>query len=135
MSFIPRFKLYNVGDSLIYTFPYVQYTNAPRSVKSLVEIKSQRGKGSIIIDGGDDNWDLIIRFLITGEDYEEITSKIATLESTIQLNTPYVLRIDKTDSTYFEYKVKRISAIEYSESLRNGEGIQECTLTLRVNSW
>ena len=136
MSFIPKFRIYNsAGDTIIYTFPYVQYTNAPRSVKSVVEIKSQRGKGSIIIDGGEDSHQIIIRFLIDGEDYEEVTEKIVALESAIALNTPYLLRIEKTDSTYFEWNVKRVDAINYAESLRNGQGIQKVSITLLANSW
>lgn len=138
MSFIPQFKLYDsTGITLKYTFPIVQYTNAPQSPKKIVEIEGQRGKGSITIDGGGQAWDLEIRglFMITSADegYVEITAKIVDIEDKIQLNIPYILRIDKTDSTYFEYKVKRIEPINYSESLRTDS--QEYRVILRVNSW
>jgi len=131
---IPKFKIWNsAGDSLLYTFTYAQSTNLPQSAKKVVEIESQRGKGSIIIDGGENSWDLVIKFLISGDDYEDVTAKIVALESAIALNTPYILKVNKTSSTYFEYNVKRISPIVYTEGLRNS--ILECSITFRANSW
>jgi len=134
----PYFKLYaSNGTDLVYTFPIVQSTNLPQTVKKTIEIKGQRGKGSIIVDGGNDTWDLEIRglFVIDNADegYEEITVKIDTIESAIELNTPYVLRVDKTDSTYYEYNVKRINPITYPSSLRTD--LQEYIVTFIVNSW
>lgn len=138
MSFVPTFKIYDsTGVSLLYTFPIVQYTNAPQSPKKIVEIEGQRGKGSITIDGGGQAWDLEIRglFMITSADegYEEITADIDAIESVIVLNTPYILRIDRTASTYWQYRVKRIEPINYSESLRTDSQIYE--IRFRVNSW
>jgi hypothetical protein len=134
----PYFKLYaSDGTTLVYTFPIVQYTNAPQSHKRTVVIEGQRGKGCIIVDGGEASWDLIIRglFMITESDegYEDITAKIDAIETAIVLNTPYILRIDKTDTTYYEYKVKRILPIDYRESLRTDS--QEYQVVFKVNSW
>ena len=134
----PFFKLYaSDGTTLLYTFLLVQQTNAPQSVKKTVEIEGQRGKGSIIIDGGEASWDLIINgvFAIFNADegYEEITDAIDAIETAIQLNTPYILRIDKDASTYYEYHVKRVEPIEYPESLRTDS--QRYTVHLKVNSW
>lgn len=134
-SFIPRFKLYDsTGLNLIYQFIAVQATNAPQSVKKTVEIKGQRGKGGLIIDGGDDWWDLYIEGIIMAVDgYEDLIVSIDALESAVVLNTPYILKIDKTVSTYYEYKVKRIEPITYSDNLRTDS--QEYRIILKVNSW
>lgn len=134
MSFVPTFKLYDsTGLNLLYTFPVVQETNSPKSVKKTVVIEGTRGKGCIIIDGGEDIWDLNIRGILSGDDYEALVVAIDAMESAIQLNTKYILKIDKTSSTYYEYKVKRILSINYPQSLRNN--IQEYTCVLKVNSW
>lgn len=134
----PFFNLYaSDGITLIYTFPLVQYTNVPQSPTKIVEIEGQRGIGSLIIDGGKAPWNLIIRgiFAITDADegYEEITADIVDIENKIVLNTPYILRIDKTASTYWEYKIKRIVPIEYPENLRTDSQVYICSF--RVNSW
>jgi len=134
----PYIKLYDsTGVVLQYTFKYVQSINAPQTPRRTVEITGQRGKGSLIIDGGQDVWDLIIsgKFIIEDADegYEDLTADIDAMESAIQLNTPYIIRIDKTAVTYYEYNVKRIEPIEYPESLRIDS--QEYICRLRVNCW
>lgn len=138
MAFIPSFDLYaSNGITLIYTFPVVQYTNLPVSNGRYIEIEGQRGIGSIILDGGQSPFDIIINgfFMIqsASEGYTDIVEDIANIESTIVLNTPYYLRVDKTISTYWEYKVKRILPIEYPESLRTD--YQEYKVTLRALCW
>ena len=59
----PYFKLYDSGNNLIYTFPLVQATNAPQTPRKSVVIESQRGKGAIILDGGEEIWELYIKGL------------------------------------------------------------------------
>jgi len=136
MNYIPKFYLYDsTRITLLYTFELVNYTNAPQSIKRTVEIEGQRGIGYIIIDGGDKAWDMIISGILDGADYDEITNKIYIMETTIAVNTPYILRFNKTKNTYFEYRVKRIGIIEYPESLRNEWEFQKYTCILKVNSW
>lgn len=133
-TWVPKFKLYNsAGTGLIYTFPAVNFTNAPQTVKDTVEITNLRSKGAIIIPGGEKPWDLVLNFTIIGEDYEDVTSQIVSLENTVQIDTPYVLRIDKTPSSYFEYAVKRLQPFNYDSNLRNY--YQEIRATLRANCW
>jgi len=137
-DFTPSFKLYNSGDGglLRYTFIAVQYTNAPQTTGKHVEIKGQRGIGSIIIDGGTDTWELIIRGILYNEgddDYQDLTVDIDALEAAVVYNTPYLLRIEKTALTYYEYKVKRVKSITYSESFRTD--FQEYEIKLLVNTW
>lgn len=140
MSWTPEFKLYaSDGVTLVYTFPVVQATNAPQSPKKVVEHQGQRGKGSIIIDGGEAPWDLTIRGILTTEEdigadaYKDLISKMDTLESSVALNTQYVLHIDKTESTYYSYNVKRIQPITYETGLRINA--QEYEVILRANCW
>lgn len=134
----PYIKLWSSdGSSLIHTFNLVQSINIPQSPRRTVEIKGQRGKGSIIIDGGEDTFDIIIKglFMIDDADegYEDLTVDIDAMESAIATNTPYLLRMDKTASTYYEYHVKRIEAIDYPENLRNNS--QEYVCRLKANCW
>lgn len=132
--FIPTFKLYaSDGLTLVYTFPVVQYTNAPQSNKKSTLVESIRGNGGIIIPGSNAVWDLIVRFILLDDNYEDITTKIDALESAIVLHTAYVFKLDKTISTSYSYNVKRVEPIEYSESMRVYD--QEVTVKFKVNAW
>jgi len=136
MSYIPKFRIYaSNGSTLKYTLTMVQDANYPHSEKDLIEHTNQRAKGSILIDGGDKAWDLSIRFVISGIDYEGLISKIDEIETNIPQNIPLVLKIDKTSNTAYTYKVKRISPIEYPIGDDFRVNYQEITMTLRVNAW
>ena len=136
-NFVPSFQLWSSdGLTLLYTFPAVNFTNAPQSVPDSVEITNLRSSSAIIIDGGEDKpWDLQINFNLSGADYTELTSKIETLENTVQTKTAYLIRIQKSDvaSHWFEFKVKRLLPFNYPESLRRG--IQPVQAIFRANSW
>ena len=134
MPVIPSFRLYaSNGTTLVHTFEVVQYTNAPSSPKRIIIIEGQRGVGCLTIDGGEACWDLILRGIIVADDYEALTTKIDSMQTDIVINTGYVLKFDKTDSTVYSYNVKLLEPITYSESLRTGH--QEYTITLKANSW
>jgi len=137
-DFIPRFKLYaSNGVTLLYTFEAVQRTNAPQTPLRHIPIEGVRGKGALIIPAGTETWELEIEgvMYIDGatEGYEELIAKIDVMESAIALNTAYYLYIDKTDSTYYSYKIKRVESIEYPESLRTTS--QRYNIRFLVNSW
>jgi len=134
MVWVPQFKLYDsTGTSLLYTFPAVEYTNAPQSAEEVIEVTNIRSKGSLFIEGGETVWNLELRFNLYGDDYGAVTALIENLENTIEFNEPYVLRIDKTGGSYFEYKVKRLRPFTYPESLRNF--LQKVQAVFTVNSW
>jgi len=136
MSFVPRFKIYDsTGMSLLYTFPLVQDHNAPKSPKKSIPVTNFNASTEIILEGGNAPWDWIVEFLITGENYEEIEGALDSLNSTIEVHVPYILRIDKTISTYYEYKVKRLQEFDISKSLRNGDGVVTVVGTFRVGAW
>lgn len=134
MSWTPSYILYNSsGTGQIYTFPNVQSDNSPQDPFDYVEIDGLRGQGSIIIPGSEMSWDLELRFILCGTDYQDLISKIDTLESTIIKNTPYILKIDRTESTTKDYKVKRLQSFNFDTSFRTS--IQRVTAIFRVNSW
>jgi len=135
MSFVPKFQLYDsAGTTLLYTFPVVQESNHPFTSSKAVEIESQRGKGSILIDGGQESWDLTFRGVLSADNYEELVPKMDELDSTVALNTPYILKIGKTATTNYEYKIKRVLSIIWGvTNFRNN--FIEYTITLRVNCW
>lgn len=133
MAIIPTFKLYNSSDVYIMTLPAVFYTNAPQTIKKYTEVSGIRGTGSIIIPGSDDNWNIIIKGVLNGDNYEEIVTVMDNLESNFVALTPYYIKLDKSAITQYSYKVKRLVPIEYPESLRTN--FQEYMITARVNAW
>jgi hypothetical protein len=138
MTWIPRFKLYDSDSiTLVHQFEAPQQTNAPQSSIRHIPIEGVRGKGRLIIPAGTETWDLEIEGVLyidaAVEDYQDLTAKIDEMENNIALNTAYYLRIDKTPSTYYEYKVKRVEPIEYHESLRTDS--QRYTVRFIVNAW
>jgi hypothetical protein len=132
MSWIPRFKIYDVDLNLKITIPNVSYTNAPQSIKKSTLIEGIRGNGGIVVSGSKSTWDLILRGVLIADNYEALTVLIDNLESTIEENVQYILKIDKTISTTYTYNVIRLEPINYSESLRNN--YQEFEIILKVLS-
>ncbi len=130
------FKLYQSdGLTLVYTFPVVQDCNYPASPRRNILIEGTRGKGGILIDGGDSVWDLNITGYLIANSYEELITKIDEMENNVVANTPYILKINKTISTYYEYKVKRIDAIEYPIDEGFRTNYQLYTVHFKVNVW
>jgi hypothetical protein len=134
MTWYPHFKLYaSNGSTLVYTFNFIQNENGPQDPFNNTEITGFRGQGSLIIPGSLSAWDLTLDFCLVGTDYQDLISKMDSLESTIVANTPYILKIDRTPSTTKDYNVKRIVPIQWQSSYRLK--LQKGIITLRVNSW
>ena len=133
-----RAKLYaSDGVSLAYTFDTVQDTNLPRasSKKSLI-METVRSKGCIVIDGGDDYWELTLDCTLSAANYEAIIAAIDALETAVTLQTAFVLKFDKTSTTTYSYNVKRINEIEWL-GVREDKRlyIQKYRITFLANSW
>lgn len=136
MSIVPVFQLYaSNGTTPVYTFPLVQDTNLPKTAKKAIVHQGFRGIGSLVCETGNESFDGTISFIINYSDYEDWCTKIDSLESTIVFNTPYVLSIPKSVSTYYTYNVKRVQDISYDKNMRNGLGKQVVTVTFLVNAW
>ncbi len=127
-----KFKLYEAdGTTLRYTFPVIFSANYPHSERNIIEHSNFRGKGSIPVDGGMSSWDLVLRGVLSAENYDDLMVLVADLEDKVVLNSPYVLKITKSATTTWDYFVKRITPIEYPEdSLRIN--FIEYTCKLRV---
>ena len=139
---VPKIKLYaSNGTTLLYTFPAVQDHNAPGNDKNSIAISNFRAAGGIIIPGGNKMWELTISFIILAEGYENLAPAINSLETTIEFHTPYLIKVDMTDNSYFNqsaggYKVKRTKPFEYpdrSKDLMND--MQKVTARFDVNAW
>jgi hypothetical protein len=132
-----KFNLYQTnGTSLVHTFETIFSANYPHTEKTLIEHTNVRGKGSIIVDGGDSSWDLTLKGVIFAADYDAIMTKVAAIESAVVLNTPYYLKITDKAGTVnkYEFKCKRITPIEYTEdNIRTN--YLEYQVTLRIFSW
>lgn len=142
MPWVPSFRLYaSDGSTLLYTFTAVQDHNAPGNVINTIAISNFRGAGGVIIPGGNKIWELTISFVLLSDGYTNVAQAVDNLESTIICNTPYIIRIDETPTSYFNqasggYKVKRIKPFDYtnrSQDLMND--IQRVTAHFDVNAW
>lgn len=128
------FRIYaSNGSTLLHTFSTVFSANFPHTEKNLIEHTNPRGKGSIIVDGGNSSWDLIIKGVIFASGYYNLMTAVDSMESNIVLNTPYVITISDGSKTY-SYNCKRILPIEYQDdSLRTDYLEYNCIL--RILSW
>jgi hypothetical protein len=136
VAFPVLYRLYaSNGSTLVYTFPLVQSDNSPQDPKDFVEIAGLRGVGSIIIPGSTLAWDLTIRFILQGADYSALIAAMDTLETTIVQQTPYVLKIDRTQSTTKNYNVMRLSPFVFEDDGDFRNTFQTVQVTFRVNSW
>jgi hypothetical protein len=136
--FVPKFKLYDsTGTTLLFTFPACQNTNLPQNPQDTVTITNLRSAGAVVINGGTKPFEAFIEFWIFGDaQYTDVINAIDTLYSTITINTPFLLRVDKDASHVYEYKVKRIVDFEWQNiqvDLRQNR--QEVTIKFLANSW
>jgi hypothetical protein len=111
----PRIRLYESdGVTLVYEFDNVVEINDNRDPARFIEHKNFRGHGSVIVPGSDDSWDLPLTFILLGTDYEDLTSKIDTVKSSVEKFTKYILKIDKTTGgSTQDYKVMRLESFEF----------------------
>lgn len=137
MAYVPVFALYaSNGSSLVYTFTYTQNINEPNDPYDSVQIDGLRGIGSLIIPGSAQSWEMVIDFIIEGTDYEDLMSKVDSINSTIVPFTPYVFKAGRTSSTSASYNVKRIRPIEQTNT-QEGRRMRfaKMRIYLQVNTW
>ena len=134
MPWYPKYNLYAAnGSTLVYAFQYILSDNSPQDSLRFTEITGFRGQGSIIIPGSTQPWDLQLTFFLRNADYASLIAAMDSIESTIVLGTPYVLKIDRTISTTKDYNVKRLTPIIWEDTKR--VRYQKGTIQFRVNSW
>jgi hypothetical protein len=133
----PRFRLYQSnGSTLVYEFDCVTSIDDWQDPITFSEHTSLRGQGSIISEGATAPWDLNLSFILTGDDYEDLSAQINSLLSTIVKNTKYILKVDLTPSTTKEYKLKRLQSFSFPLTDRKKRvNIQTVEATFRVDCW
>lgn len=139
-STFPRFRLYeNDGTTLVYEFALVtNWDNSPFQDPETFSLhKSLRGQGTIVSEGSQDSFEFPLNFMLTADDYEALVAQMNALPSTIVFNTQYVLKIDLTNSTTKDLKVKRLSSILFPSGTSGKKVVtnQSGTITFLVDSW
>jgi hypothetical protein len=134
MSWFPKYKLYaSDGTTSVYPFQYILSDNSPINTLRFTEITGFRGQGSIIVPGSTQPWDLQLTFFLCNTNYDTLIAAMDSIESTIALGTPYILKIDRTISTTKDYNVKRLTPIQWEDT--NRVRYQKGVIIFRVNSW
>jgi len=127
------FKVYLESEQPEFTFPVVFSANYPHSEKKVIEHENVRGKGSIVIDGGEKVWTIDLRGVLSGDDYDDLMEKVDEMEESVLINVPYTLVISN-GTTEYVYNVKRITSIIYQDdNLRTN--FMEYQIALRVGAW
>ena len=108
------FKVYLESEQPEFTFPVVFSANYPQSIKKSTVIEGTRGNGCIVIGGSKSSWDLTLKGVLSGTDYDDLMSKVDELEKSVENNIPYTLVISN-GTTEYVYNVKRITPITYQE--------------------
>jgi hypothetical protein len=128
------FKIYaSDGTTPVYTLPVVFDANYPYSASKIIEHENVRSKGSIVINGGEQSWDLNLKGVVMAADYDALMTIVNAIESAIVINTPYYIKISSGTTTH-SYKCKRITPIEWqNDSLRTK--YIEYAISLRINCW
>ena len=139
MPFVPKFTLYDsTNTTLIYTFMAVQNTNLPQTPRDTVTVTNLRSQGAIVIDGGIKPFTANLDFVLWTDSaaYEDLAVLIDALEVAIPINTAFVLRVDKSPSTYWSYKVKRLVPFDYSDVQQDQRlARQKVSAHFLANSW
>ena len=139
MAFVPKFTIRSADNvTQLYQFSAVQSTNLPQTVRDTITISNQRARGAVVIDGGIKSFEAKIDFVLWSDslDYEDISAQIDTLETTIPINTPFILRMDKTSTTWYDYKIKRLVPFDYQDVPTDKKiGRQKVSATFLTDSW
>jgi hypothetical protein len=135
MAWKPRFRLYaSNGSTLVYEFEHVQSISGwPSDEPSSIEITNLRSQGSIQIAGGLKSYDITLQGILQAADYSALTTAILSLRDTVDPNTNYVLKLDKTSTTTDDINVVRVVPIVFEDSQRTR--FQKYTVTFRANAW
>lgn len=116
-----------------YNLPHVFHISDPQEGIKATVIKGNRGDGSIVIPGGKSSQYIRARGKVYAEDYIELTSFINEIRSNVTTNVATLTMKHKEGITWitdWSYTVRRISEIEFPESLRTG--IQEYEIEFLV---
>lgn len=133
----PRFRLYETdGITLVYEFDCVTNINDWQDPSTFVEHSSLRGQGSHISEGSQESWDLVLDFILQGDDYEDLVSQIESLQTAIPKFERFILKVDKTPSLTKDYKVMRVNSFIMNLSRKKKRvNIQDVQVIFKVDVW
>jgi hypothetical protein len=138
MSWVPSHKIYQTnGTTLVYNIGQVIRREPAMNlaVPDYIEHENLRGSGSIIIPGGSKAYDMTLYARLGASNYTNLMTALSTLESTIAINTRYILKIDLSSTTTQDLNVMRIQPIVVDNSRGKLHTFLYYTLTLRINCW
>jgi hypothetical protein len=135
MAWKPRFRLYqNDGLTLVYEFEHIQSISGwPSDEPNSIKITNLRSQGSIQIAGGLKSYDITLQGILQAADYEALTTAILSLRDTVDPNTNYVLKIDKSSIASDSINVIRVEPIKFEDSFRTT--FQKYSVTFRALAW
>jgi len=120
-----------------YTFPIVFHISDPKEGMKATVIEGNRGDGAIIIPGGKKSQEIRIRGILADSDgYEDLTDKMNEMKTKVSTNPATLTLRHWTGATWqtdWSYTVRRISEIEFTESLRTDS--QEYEITFIVTNY
>lgn len=109
--------------SVEYTFPNVFSISDPSAGMKATVIEGNRGDGSIVIPGGKKSQEIIIRGkLFDADGYKALTALMTDMRTKVN-NDLATLTMEHYDGGWqpdWAYSVRRISEIEFDESMRTG---------------
>lgn len=119
-----------------YDFPLVQSCPDPmEGIKNVVH-EGNRASGSVIIPGGKKSQEIIVKGVLVGEGYTAIQTLITDMKTKVTTEVGTLTKKYWNGSTWantWSYSVRRISAIEFEDSLQTND--QNYTVTFLILSY
>jgi len=121
-----------------YTLPHVFSLSDPLEGMKAVTIKGNRGNGTIVIPGGKESQQIIVRGYLWAEGggYEALTTLINEMRTKVTTNSATLKLQHYSGGSWIDdwsYTVRRLDEIIFSPSLRTS--IQEYEITFLVISY
>lgn len=137
MAWTPSHKVYaSNGTSLLYTIEDVMDRNPALAltIPDTVSYENLRSSGEITVSGGNKAYDMTLYARLASSSYTNLMTALEALKVAIPINTNLYLKIDKSDSTTEDIKVKRLS-IEVDTTKGNLNKWLYYTITFRCLAW
>ena len=139
MPWYPTFNLYE-DDNVTLVHAIVDVIridgwNYDDSPTNFIELTNTRSKGSIIIPAGDEAYDITLYARLGADNYTALMSAFNTLKSNIAKKTPYILKLDVSNSSTNDIKVMRLQPIIIDTTRGNLNKFLYYSLTFRASCW
>lgn len=112
-----------------YNFPLVYHLTDPKEGMKATVIQGKRSDGTIVIPGGKKSQEIIVRGKLTGNNYNDIRTKMDTLKSNVTTDIATLSLQEKITGVWtnnWSYTVRRIEEIRFPRSLRVYSQEYEC---------